>query len=292
MWFKSECNRISDQLWEYTSQRLSASETTRIESHLQQCARCQAEADAYRQTIGMLGAARQMPVPASQTTWRDLRPSLAPERRLALRTADLLPRLTLGGAGAALAATLLVVFLNNGHQTPVINRTTPGTSGQRPVAVSGTATTPTTDETAQNNTEASDTETTDPNVAASHSVSGSFLAVAPSMLSMPSPAEKTTAPAPNGLRIASPHRRSYVHSPRLLAGNGHSRPAANSEEADAQLDGGNVAPRAQQNYVLNPVSASSDDETARHYVLSSIPASQNGASTVASNDGADEGRAW
>jgi hypothetical protein len=281
MWFKSECNRTSERLWEYVSQRLSTTETAQVEGHLQQCSRCQAEAEAYRQTIGLLGAARSMPVPASQTTWRDLRPGLTPERRPALRSADLLPRLTLGGAGAALAATLLVVFLGSGHRPANYVGPTQGSPGRhetassdrsKPLVASGAV------------SDSGEQEVAD---AAPDSIFSSLFHSA--LLATTNTA--TTALKPSISNPRPPHR-SYGRVAHLASGRGHSKSVSTSEEADAQLDGGNVSPRAQQNYVLNPVSASSDDDTVRHYVISSIPASQNGNGMVASNDGADEGRAW
>jgi anti-sigma factor RsiW len=283
MWFKSECNRTSERLWDYVSQRLTTTETAQVEGHLQHCSQCQAEAEAYRQTIGMLGAARSMPVPASQTSWRDLRPGLTPERRPALRSADLLPRLTLAGAGTALAATLLVVFLSGGHHSGLSVAPSPVSSGQQrivsserstpPVAVPGSG----------------DQEV--PDAAAPGSILDSFSG-APALLATTTSPAPTKQPSVSPFRLPAPHHRNYPRFARSGGRRGYNSPSVASAETDAQLDGGNVSPRAQQNYVLNPVSASSDDDTVRHYVISSIPASQNGNGMVASNDGADEGRAW
>ncbi|MCW3094595.1 MAG: hypothetical protein JWL77_213 [Chthonomonadaceae bacterium] len=281
MWFKSECNRTSERLWEYVSQRLSTTETVQVEGHLQHCAHCQAEAEAYRQTIGMLGVARSMPVPASQTSWRDLRPGLTPARRPAFRSADLLPRLTLGGAGAALAATLLVVFLSSGHRPAPYDNATSGSSNRHDITLSNRST-PAPTEVVTDSTEPSA-----PEAAVPDSILGSFALLNPTT-SMAS-TKQTSVSAP---RLPASHHRGYTRLVRSGAGRGHSSIAAASAETDAQLDGGNVSPRALQNYVLNPVSASSDDDTTRHYVISSIPASQNGNGMVASNDGVDEGRAW
>ncbi|MCW3051989.1 MAG: hypothetical protein JWN14_1159, partial [Chthonomonadales bacterium] len=153
MWFKSECNKISDRLWDYSTQRLSASETAQVESHLQHCSQCQAEAGAYRQTVGLLGSARSMPVPASQKTWQDLRPSLAPTRRPILRSADFLPRLTLAGAGTAMAATLLVVFLSSGRHPIQPTPVGPSLQAQPSPVVVGPVTSPDTHNLAQTNTD-------------------------------------------------------------------------------------------------------------------------------------------
>ncbi len=283
MWFKSECSQISEQLWEYVSQRLSGAETTRVETHLQQCARCQTEAEAYRQTVGMLGAARQLPIPASQTTWRDLRPSLDPVRRPVLRSTDFLPRLTLAAAGTALGATLLVVFFSGGRSALHPGNTV--VRAHEPLATAVPQTAPRSTEVAQNSSEA---------VEAPHGASGfafgSFFNPAPSVLQTQNSAELSHAtPLP---RAPVVRRHNGSRSAQVASNNGHLHAVANSEDAEAQLDGGNVSPRAQHNYVLNPVSASSEDDTTRHYVISSIPATQNGSSAIASNDGNDEGRAW
>jgi len=284
MWFKSECNKISDRLWDYSTQRLSESETAQVESHLQHCAKCQAEAEAYRQTVGLLGSARSMPVPASQKTWQDLRPDLAPTRRPILRSADFLPRLTLAGAGTALAATLLVVFMSGGHRPLQPIATGTGSNGHpTPVAV-GPVTPSTTHEVIAQN---------DPNPAEKMSsvppIVGSFFSVPPYILLAPDSEAKPKFASTPKLSTPRPHNFSRLAPPTPHAGRRNA--VANAGDTEAQLDGGNVTPRAQQNYVLNPVSASGDDETTHRYVISSIPASQNGRGMVASND-EEEGRAW
>lgn len=288
MWFKSECNQISERLWEYASQHLSASETAQIEGHLQQCARCQAEADACRQTVALLGAARRLPVPASRTTWQDLSPRLAPARRPALRSADLLPRLTLAGAGTALAATLLVVFLTGGHRSTLAGNPTAASLDRQPIASAG----PKTPSAAAPNVAQDKTAHSEPDGAAFGPTLGSFYNGAVALLRTPNvnvARKPMPAPAPG---LPTPHRRSYPRLARLDAARGHARPAAITADTAAQLDGGNVSPRTQQNYVLSPVSASTEDETAHRYVIGSIPVSQSGAGMVASSDGTEEGRAW
>lgn len=290
MWFKSECNKISDRLWDYTAQRLSASETTQVETHLQQCAKCQAEAEAYRQTLGLLGAARSMPVPASQTTWRDLRPQLTPAPKPITRSADWLPRLTLAGAGTAMAATLLVVFLSSGrHPGGIANSVNPPQHGSQPDvtapdpdASSGDGTT-----IAENNAEPSDNGggTYDPTKFFSGAAALTWGGGSHRNAPVPSPAP----------REVTPSHRLRPHATHLAGNSGHTKkatlPTPQPTAQVARLDGSNVTPRAQQNYVLKPVSASSDDETTRHYVISSIPVS-NGSSAIASNGDGDEGRAW
>jgi len=284
MWFKSECNKISDRLWDYSAQRLSASETAQVESHLQHCSQCQAEAEAYRQTVGLLGSARSMPVPASQKTWQDLRPSLAPARRPILRSADFLPRLTLAGAGTALAATLLVVFMSGGHRPlqPIAAGTS--SNGQpTPVAVGPVTPSTTHEAVAQNDPNPAETMSSVPPIV------GSFFSAPPSILLTPDPEVKPKfASTP---KVSPPHPHNFSRFTGSTPHPGRRNAVANVGDTEAQLDGGNVAPRAQQNYVLNPVSPSGDDETTHRYVISSIPASQNGRGMVASND-EEEGRAW
>ena len=283
MWFKSECNKISDRLWDYSTQRLSEAETAQVESHLQHCSQCQAEAEAYRQTVGLLGSARSIPVPASQTTWQDLRPSLAPARRPFLRSADFLPRLTLAGAGTVMAATLLVVFLSSGRHPLQPIAAGPGSHGHpAPVAV-GPVTPPTTQD--ENSTEPEAGPPT-PSLAF-----GALFSIPHDILTGPNPEVKT--PRVAAAKPTVPHLRNSSRGIRVAVNSkGRIRATANAGDAEAQLDGGNVTPRAQQNYVLNPVSASGDDETTHRYVISSIPASQSGRGMVASNDESEEGRAW
>ena len=286
MWFKSECNQISERLWEYSAQRLSTAETAQVESHLQQCVRCQAEAEAYRQTAGMLGAVRRLPVPASQTTWRDLRPSLSPSRRPALRSANLLPRLTLGGAGTALAATLLAVFLSSGHKTPQGGSPTLPSSRQQQVrSADSSVSSPAAVETVQDSTNsgAVDRMPSGPTFSPFFSGASSFLQTSDS-----AETQKTVQPP------ALPRVRRRSHSRFARSGTAGKQPQSvpASEEAVAELDGGNVLPRTQKNYVLNPVSSSAEDETAHHYVISSIPVSPNGSGTAAASEGTEEGRAW
>ena len=287
MWFRSECSKISDRLWDYSAQRLSASETAQVESHLQRCAPCQAEAEAYLQTIGLLSSARSIPVPASQKTWQDLRPGLTPARRPVLRSADLLPRLTLAGAGTVLAATLLVVFLSGGHHPLQPIAPGSGSSDQHAPVTVGPVTSPSnTKDVAQKDVVQNDsipeTQTSAPGT-----VIETFF---PGLLSVPNPVVKPTAVATPRLSVLRP--RDTSHTTRVATnGRGRSHSLANSGDAEAQLDGGNVAPRAQQNYVLNPVS-SSEEETTHRYVISSIPSAQNGKGLIASSDEMEEGRAW
>jgi hypothetical protein len=288
MWFKSECDKISDRLWDYSAQRLSASETAQIEQHLPHCARCQAEAAAYRQTLGMLGAARSLPVPASQTSWHDLRPALTPARRAAGRSVDWLPRLTLAGAGTAMAATLVVVFFSSGTHSFRIN-----SPASRPEvrthesASAPTAVSPAEGEVAQNQTQPAASDPADSGPGLSSFFSGAF-----AQLTRPDPTPKAiNAPAPTLAKLSTPRHRSYLRIARAGTDSKIGKPGVSPVDPAAHLDGDNVTPRSRQNYVLAPVSASSDEETTHRYVISSIPVGSNGG-TVASNDGADEGRAW
>ncbi len=281
MWFRSECSKVSDSLWDYSSQRLSAAETAHVERHLQQCARCQAEAEAYRYTVGMLGAARSQPIPASQRTWQDLRHGLATHRQAARRSADLLPRLTLAGAGTALAAMLLVVFFGGAHG-PKKTVDAPRPNGpQQGVPSVHEASSPPEGMVAKREPQAG-----------GHDLLSSFLGFGSFF---PGAVTRLTSPHANAgpavePRSSPPRRRPHARAARLA---GPARPASIPADYAAQLDGGNVPPRRQpRNFVLNPVAPPADEEPARRYVMGSIPVAQTGAGVTASSDGTEDGGAW
>jgi hypothetical protein len=290
MWFfRSECDKISERLWDYTAQRLSAVETAQIESHLALCAHCQTEADSYRQTLRMLSATRSLPVPASQTSWQELRPRLAPAiaaRHSGLRSADLLPRLTLAGAGTALAATLLVVFFSGGHPPAQVDRGTMRSDQVRQTAPNGRDHASSVDTTVAQN----DAKHASSDGSVSGMTLGAFFDNRFAQLRTAHTKENSGAgPTPKPTVV---NRRNFPRiTRRTVPSTTHGRPAATSEESAAQLDGDNVTPRTQQNYVLNPVTPSADEEPTHRYVMGSIPTAQN-SSTVASNEGTEEGRAW
>ena len=280
MWFKSECSKVSERLWEYSAQKLPAAETAQIEGHLQQCSRCQAEAEAYRQTVGLLGAARSLPVPASQSRWQDLRPRLAPARR----SADLLPRLTLAGAGTALAATLLVVFYG-GRPSGSPYNPSPHAAGSPQAAPTQRENSPPV-ETADNKRVSSGQESMAFGPMLGSLAAGLF-AQGPSSASTENP-KPVVAP-----RLSMPRRRDSFPVARLTTRKGRVKSGSMAPDETAQLDGGDASPRLQQqNYVLSPVSSSADEETVHHYVMGSIPVAQSGAGSVAANEGSEEGRAW
>lgn len=291
MWFKSECDKISDRLWDYTAQRLSVAETAQIENHLQQCAKCQAEAEGYRQTLGLLSAARSMPVPASQTTWRDLRPSLQPERRSVNRSAEWLPRLTLAGAGTVMAATLLVVFFSSNRRPgTVIPAATPSNTVAQVAPNSVDPHTAQSDNNIDNSagSESEPTVKSGPTMASVYAAMTSF----PSVQGSNKLTHATLSPS-TVTRLTRPRRHNESGTSRLAINVGRSRSnrAVAATDASAHLEGDNATTGAQKTYVLKPVSQTSDDETpqAHRYVISSIPSAQ---AAVASNDGGDEGRAW
>lgn len=277
MWLRSECSKVSDCLWDYSARRLSTAETAQIERHLQQCVRCQAEAEACRHTVGMLSAARSRPVPLSQKNWHDLRPALAAGRR----SADFLPRLTLAGAGTALAATLLVVFFGGSH-SPTKSYNTNPSGGQQTAPSSGENLSP--PDVAVANHESQQ---------GGHGLFSSglgFGAFFPGFGSQSTgPLEKPGPPA--ALSPSPPHHSLHPHSAR--SGAGHTRPAPTAPDYVAQLDGSNVTPRSQpRNFVLNPVVSSTDEEPAHRYVMGSIPAAPTGVGAAASAEGTEDGGAW
>ena len=293
MWFKSECNRISERLWDYSAQKLTAAETAQIEVHLRQCAHCQAEAEAYRTTFGMLAATQRLPVPASQTSWQDLRPRLAPARRPGLRSADLLPRLTLAGAGSVMAAALLVVFFTSGHRSLQIGDPADRTHRTSPTELSSSAT-PSQSGTHSARSAATMEGQTDAGSARTFgsffpgsSAAGSF-AFVPTSGTVDTQAVRS---APSSTPKISPRLRVHPLVARRMPSREQGHSGLSAADYAAQLDGGNITPRTPpQNYVLNPVAVSAEEEPTHRYVISSIPVGQSGA--VASNDSTEEGRAW
>ncbi len=278
MWMRSECSRLSVQLWDYAALRLSADDTALVERHLLQCRRCREEAESYRQTVGMLTAVRRQPVPASQSTWRGLQARLeTPRHHPASRSADWLPRLTLAGAGTVLAAMLLFVVTGSGLHRP---------ASVRPYSTESARTTPSHEETQIAEAKAAGPE---PSNLAIGDIFESFLPGQPALVrANVEPSVRSTVP------VHASHSRTHGRTNHWTARTGSvSPPTLPSEPYTAQLDGGDATPNStRHNFVMSPVTAQSEAETSPHYVIGSIPAGQaTGASTSSNGDGSDEGGA-
>ncbi len=274
MWINSECSKISALLWDYAAQRLSESETTRVERHIAHCSRCTEQADAYRLTVGMLSAGRRQAVPTSLSTWQELRGRLeTPERRPIRRSADLLPRLTLAGAGTALAAMLLVTFYSQGLHPSVANHPRPPETVRAvPLTTHDEMPAP------ETKAEASDV--------ASRTIFQGFLPGEAALM------EASSVPAPLTTPVSHPLPPTRLRLARWTPRHGAASARNEAKETyTAQLDGAGDPPRTQShNFVISPVATQTDAETTPHYVMGSIPV--GGGTSAGNGDGAEEGRAW
>lgn len=70
------CRSISRCLWDYAAYRLPEVEMERVERHLQECARCCAEFETYRQSVTLIEAGRNGSIPESRRDWSALRGAL------------------------------------------------------------------------------------------------------------------------------------------------------------------------------------------------------------------------
>lgn len=79
----SECDAVSELLWNYAANRLSEAQTLHVESHILTCSSCRKEMEGYRAAVSALTGLKQSPVPESRANWRDLQARLTaqPTRR-------------------------------------------------------------------------------------------------------------------------------------------------------------------------------------------------------------------
>ena len=105
MWGFSECQRVSDLLWNYAAHSLSATDAERVERHLSSCDSCREEVEQHRHAVDGLASIRRLPIPDSRRGWHELQSRLSEPAALPApasfrwRT----PPLALGSAVAAAA---------------------------------------------------------------------------------------------------------------------------------------------------------------------------------------------
>ncbi len=260
MWGYTDCRAVSEMLWNYTAHRLSEQDVERVEKHIADCGACRAEAEAYRQTVDALASMRRTPIPDSRRGWHELRARLStPERRPIAPPLWRTPMFAWGAT--ALAAALFVTFVN-----PLGNRILAPSGGGNEAPQSrgrdtGTQAALTPDAQDETNGDAAiDPETL---YAYADEVSGTN--------------------APNGASASSirPLRRPLHHPTQLAEGGpsgGHRRFAGSPGRARlgraldyAHMDGKSAANgRDNSDYVLTPISAEAEPDSATDYVMGSV----------------------
>lgn len=80
--FRRECAYVTHRLWDHATGRLAESEARRVDAHLAECAGCREESESYKAVTRTVAAYRQQPVPGSSDNWECLRARLetAPAR--------------------------------------------------------------------------------------------------------------------------------------------------------------------------------------------------------------------
>lgn len=66
-----DCRHVQHALWDYVSDRLGEGTLERVERHLQCCARCAREVEAFRRTLYLLRASQET-IPAPRAGWKEL----------------------------------------------------------------------------------------------------------------------------------------------------------------------------------------------------------------------------
>jgi hypothetical protein len=280
MWRNTDCRTVSELLWNYMAHRLSEQEIERVERHLALCGSCRAEAAAYRQTVDVLSSARRSPLPESRRGWRELQTRLSEYpggQPSATRSRWRIPPLVWGTAAAA--AVLCVAVWTHPFETRN-NGMSDGDSPGASASIGNVA------QSAPDNTDTWEMDDSyawpDATADSRHGRHGSFkngIAVpTPGGLrhpSRPSIRWTRTADMRNGVRqmVMGPRTRrgpipDYAHM--------DGRHAANSGDST--------------DYVLTPVSATSDSDSAADYVMGSIV--MPGRSGGAGSEDTVEVRGW
>ena len=279
MWRNTDCRIVSDQLWNYVAHRLSEQEVERVERHLSLCDACRAEADAYRLTVDGLASARMRPIPQSRRGWHELQARLSEvpaSQRAVNRLRWNIPQLAWG---AAASAAVLAVFMlprpasppadsnvaSRGSQTAAPGTIVPGVVTVQPGGPQeGVVPRPNVPITLPRAADAS-------KHVIARTGSSPFHASRPSLKWTPA------ADVRGGARLA-------IHRPRK-----HTAPVLDY----AHMDGRRSAnPGERAEYVLTPVGASTDSDSAPDYVMGSIAMSgRAGGFTTVSND-TEEARGW
>jgi hypothetical protein len=285
MWRNTDCRIVSELLWNYTAHRLSEPEIERVERHLGLCGSCRAEAAAYRQTVDALASAQRSPIPESRRGWRELQMRLS-ESPAAQQSANRwrwgIPPLVWG----ATAAAAVLCFAVWTHPFEARNNAVPGStaSGESASSVDVAQTAPDMPADSWDDMDytyiAPDTRV-EPNTSRHGSINnGTGIAMAAGAHRLPRSSFRwaRTADARNGVRVIAM---------------GHPRTRRGPIPDYAHMDGRHAANSTDSpDYVLTPVSATSDSDSAADYVMGSIVMTGRFSGTGSSSDDTEEARGW
>lgn len=260
MWGTTECGAVSSLLWNYTAHRLSEGEIERVERHLAHCGACRAEADSYRATVDALASIRRTPVPESRRGWHELYARLsAPEQpRAASRNRPIFPVFAWGSAVCA-AGALCFLFFSRPATVP-----SSGVRNSPALAELGRGAMPerTASAVSPYSDVASRGQLTNAEIADALAAADSGDNSAPSQ-SVSHPHIRRVLRRPVQLADARPAVHSYAVAGKIKR---RSRPTS-----DAHLDGrGASGAGDQSDYVLTPVSATSESDAGAEYVMGSV----------------------
>lgn len=258
MWGFTDCRHVSEMLWNYTAHRLSEQEVERVERHLTGCGACRAEAEAYRRTVDALSDLRKGPVPDSRRGWRELEARLVSSEnsRMSSRS-PWTPALTWG---AVAAAALVLVVMGRPFGSAPARTDDPGRIADTVPAASAPATV------------AHDDVNSDP-----YEAFGGDDATE-------SPVDAAVRPKARVLHSGEPaaRRRRWHPSTRIAAADAgthrvpgsvthvtkHSQVALNDRHAGNHESEQNAENTT--DYVLTPVSTTSDGDSGTEYVMGSV----------------------
>jgi hypothetical protein len=263
MWGFTECRTVSHLLWNYSANRLPADERELVERHLTTCDACRAEADAYRQAVDGLASMRRESIPQSRRGWRELQTRLSePQvRAAASRAWWSMPPLAWGSFVAVLGAVAFMYFSKTLDTRMSIEPSAPTNAG-------GAA-----DQSAGN---------TAPDAHDPFNLDDTYIDTSPDPVAGPhaSVGRRVRRAQVTASNINS-SQHAYRHSVRLadarlspgrsLAGSVHGPRVAASQLDPRHLDGAGAVPSNEaRDYVLAPVSTTSDSETGADYVMGSV----------------------
>jgi hypothetical protein len=257
MWGFSECRAVSHLLWNYSADRLSADERALVERHVSICDACRAEADAYRQTVDALASMRRDGIPQSRRGWRELQTRLSEPQ---VRAATSRSRWGLPLAWSsfiAVAGALAVLFFSN---QPVNNSASldPGNSSGGRIESSDPGT-------------IASAETQDP-----LDLDEAFVDTSPdpaisSQLAIGHRVRRGSRASQRSLRRPIQYADARLPSHQTYSDGIHSGRRTVSRSDTRHLDGaGSSASSEAREYVLAPVSATSDSESGANYVMGSV----------------------
>ena len=257
------CRHFSSQLWDYTTGELDAANRARLEAHLAGCASCRHQLDLEQRLTSAFAAARSRPVPASVGNFAHILPSLRPA---ASRTGR--PAVMLTGAGGLCGALAIALIFALRPPAPVAPPL------QRPEGPTEALVTPPTNDTSHGR----------PAPGERHALVVAENTHHPHRPVTHTPVRIAMLPVHRRLPVlnAAFHPRAIVRPPAPKARRSSTPADSNGQMELASLDGaGQREPRSQFEYVMAPVSLSSEQEPQRSYVIGGY-GGQNPAPTTAS----------